>query len=61
MKQILRIQIDVPHPSNAGKFVTLLRNQLELDDSLHYDYNGLLRGIKLLFPNKQLIINLSIL
>ena len=61
MKQILRIQVDVPHQSNTGKFVTLLRNQIELDDSLDYDYKGLLRGLKLLYPNKQLIINLSIL
>lgn len=60
MKRTLRIIVQTPHVSSAGKFVELFRNSFELDDSLVYDYQGLLNGVKLLFPNKELIINLTL-
>lgn len=60
MKQTLKIEVLSPDRSKAGDFRQLLLNRIELDDSLHFDYHALLKGINLLYSNKQIIVNLSI-
>lgn len=60
MKYTIKISVDAFHPFHAGKFINILRNQFEVDESFKYDYHSLINGIKLLYPNKQLIINISI-
>lgn len=60
MKQTLKIEVLSPDRSKAGEFRQLLLNRIELDDSLHFDYHSLLKGINLLYSNKQIIVNLSI-
>lgn len=61
MKQTLMVVVDTPHPTQAGKCVTLLRNSLEIDSSCVFDYQKLVDGIKLLYSNKDIIIHLTIL
>lgn len=61
MRQVIKVLVQVPHPTQAGRFSELLRSTIELDSSLKYDYQGLVDGIRLLYPNKNLVINFSIL
>lgn len=57
----LVVKIEIPDYRRSGHFKELFRNSFAVDDSLQYDYQGLIRGLKLLFPeHKNLIINLSI-
>lgn len=56
----LMILVQQPDKINAGKYKELLRNSFPLNQSMSYDYQGLINGIKLLYPNRDLIINLSI-
>lgn len=62
MNTTIKISVQRPHPTKTGSYIELLRSQFELDSSCSYDYNGLLRGIRLLFPNyTNLITNITIL
>lgn len=54
----LKVIIEVPHPVRQGSFKELYRTQLQVDDSVHYNYQALINGIKMLFPNKNLVISL---
>lgn len=56
----LHIEVNIPDLQKVGSFKTLLRNSIALNMALEYDYQGLIRGLKLLYPNKQIIINLKI-
>lgn len=60
MKQILKVSVTCQDERNCSKFRELLRNFIELDDSLTYDYHTLIRGLKLLYPNREIFINLMI-
>lgn len=62
MNTTIKILVQRPHPSIAGKFIEVLRSSFEIDASMQYDYNGLLRGVRLLFPNyTNLITHITIL
>lgn len=56
----LHIEVNTPDLQKVGNFKTLLRNSIALNMALEYDYQGLIRGLKLLYPNRQIIINLKI-
>lgn len=60
MKQRIQVTVLIPHPCKCGEFKELFNNIIETDDSFSYDYQGIVNGLKLLFPNNQLIINLKI-
>lgn len=60
-KQTLKIRVEESDKRCAGAFKELLRNSIDLDDSVRYDYNGLVDGLHLLYPNKEIVIHLSIL
>lgn len=57
----LKINIQSVHPTQAGKLVDVMRNTFELPDGLVYDYQQIINGAYALFPNKELIINLTIM
>lgn len=62
MNTTIKILVQRTHPTISGKFVDVLRSSFEIDESMQYDYNGLLRGIRLLFPNyTNLITHITIL
>lgn len=61
MKQTLLVRVEVPKVSQPDKMQELFRNNIQLDDSLNFDYHLLIQGIKLLFNRNDLIINLTIL
>lgn len=62
MNNTIKIIVQRSHPTIAGKYIEVLRSSFEIDSSCQYDYNGLLRGIRLLFPNyTNLIINITVL
>lgn len=61
MKQAIQIIVTEPDRFKVCKFKELFRNTIELDDSLSYDYQGMIKGLRLLFQNKHIIINLNIL
>lgn len=56
----LMILVQQPDKVNAGKYKELLRNSFPLNMSLDYDYKGLINGIKLLYPDRDIIIHLTI-
>lgn len=58
----MHLRVIVSYLKSPDKQVDLLRNTIELPEGLGYDYQALISGIKLLYPNyKNLIINLIIL
>lgn len=61
MEKQLMITVETPHPTQSCKYQNLLRNSIALDDSLRYDYQGLIRGLELLYPNKKIIIHLTLI
>lgn len=61
MKTRLRVKVEIPDPLHNNKFKELFRNQLELDESVSYDYQSLIKGIKLLFQRNDLIITLVLI
>lgn len=61
MKQSLKIKCEVPDRVHAGDFKVIYSNLVKIDDSLNFDYQTLIRGLKLLYPFNDLIINFQIL
>lgn len=45
----------------AGKYQYLFRNSFEINSDLKYDYQKLIDGLRCLFPDKKLIIELEII
>lgn len=60
MKLHLSILVQEPDKRNPGKFLNLLRNSFDIDESLHFDYQSIITGIKNFFPGRQLYINFTI-
>lgn len=61
MNQILKVIIQVPDNLKTGSFKELYRNSIPLDDGLCFDYQALIKGLKLLYPKNNVIINLSLM
>lgn len=60
MKNIFKIQVQTPDKVNQGKFKTLVCNSIELDSNLTFDYQKLIDGLRLLFIDKEIFINLTL-
>lgn len=58
---ILRIVLERPSELHTGEFKEIYRNTLDCDDSVQFDYQALLKGLKMLYPYNNLIINLTLL
>lgn len=56
-----KIIVTTPDRNNIGSFKEVFRHSISVDDSIDFDYKSLLKGIKVLFPDKQLFINLNIM
>lgn len=61
MMENLRIIIQVPHPYKTGEFKEIYRNSIPIDGSLHFDYQGLIKGLNILYPQNNKIINLTLM
>lgn len=61
MKQTIKVIVSTPDKIQAGKFNQLFRTTFDTDSSLEYDYQTMIKGLRLLFPNKQLFIDLSLM
>lgn len=57
----LRILIQIPHAFKAGEFKELYRNTIPIDSQIHFDYHTLLKGLDILYPQNNKIINLTLL
>ena len=57
----LRISVELPHPSKNGQFINLYRNQIDVDSSLDFDYQMVVKTLRLLYPQKGAIINFSLI
>lgn len=60
MKHILKIEVQTPDKINQGKFKTLVRNSIELDSDLKFDYQKLVDGLRLLYSKQEIFINLTL-
>lgn len=60
MKHILKIEVQTPDKFKQGSFKTLVRNSIELDSNLTFDYQKLIDGLRLLFIDKEIFINLTL-
>lgn len=61
MNQFLKVVIQVPDSNRTGSFKELYRNSIPLDDGICFDYQSLIKGLKLLYPKDNIIINLSLM
>lgn len=59
--ETLRISVQIPHTFKAGEFKELYRNSIPIDSQLLFDYQGLIKGLNILYPQTNKIINLSLL
>lgn len=57
----LRIIIQIPHAFKAGGFKELYRNTIPIDSQIHFDYHALIKGLEILYPQNNKIINLTLM
>lgn len=61
MKQHIKVIVQSPDKIKAGQFREELRRNIEVDDALNFDFTTLLKGLRLMFFNKEIFINLTIM
>lgn len=54
----LKIRLEVPDAIKAGHTRVVYTNTIDVSESLSFDYETLICGLKLLYPYKNLVINL---
>lgn len=57
----LRIIVQIPHAFKAGEFKELYYGTIPIDSQIHFDYHALLKGLDILYPQNNKIINLTLL
>lgn len=61
MMENIKVCVSVPHPFKAGEYKEIYRNTISVDASLHFDYHALIKGLNLLYPQTNKIINLTLM
>lgn len=51
MKQEIKIEVLHLDTVNVGKFKTLYKNVIRLDDSFDFDFKAVLKGLNILYPD----------
>lgn len=58
---LLKVHVEevLKHPAN--KTATICRSSLEFNDSVKFPFENIIQSFKTLYPNKQLVINFTVL
>lgn len=57
----LKISVSRPVENQAGKFKDLFRQSIPYDESIQFPFERVLSSLRVLFPFKDIIINITLM
>lgn len=61
MKQRIEITVSVPDRSNIGNYKDVFKVVNIVDDSVLYDFQSVVKGLRCLYPDEAAVISFKIL
>ena len=61
MKQRIEIMVSIPDRQDIGKVKDLFRVVNFVDDSVRYDFQSVVKGLRVLFPDESAVISFRLL
>lgn len=61
MKQSVLVYVVRPDVQHVGQFKQIYKNSIECDDSLDLDYKTLIKGLRMLYPSPDVIIEFHLM